>query len=68
MTPTGAFGLNNAMRDADILASHITKEKLQQLNINRLAQQRKQEIDQIQALQLERETTFLQHFEGVLIS
>ena len=39
MTPTGAFGLNNAMRDADILASHITKEKLEQLNINRLAQQ-----------------------------
>jgi 2-polyprenyl-6-methoxyphenol hydroxylase-like FAD-dependent oxidoreductase len=68
MTPTGAFGLNSAMRDADILASYITKEKLEQLNINKLAQQRKQEINQIQALQIEREATFLQHFEGVLIS
>ena len=68
MTPTGAFGLNSAMRDADILASYITKEKLEQLNVNRIAQQRKLEIDQIQALQIKRESTFLQHFEGVLIS
>lgn len=67
MTPTGAFGLNSAMRDADLLASYITKENLEQLNIKNFAQQRKLETDQIQALQIERELTFAQHFEGVLI-
>jgi len=62
MTPTGAFGLNSALKDADILASFINKEKIMELNLIDCATERKQEIAKLQAVQLEKEQSFASQF------
>lgn len=62
MTPTGAFGLNSAMKDADVLASIIEKQAIKRLDYLTCATQRKQEIERIQALQIEKEQSFNSQF------
>lgn len=62
MTPTGAFGLNSALKDADVLASLINKEKIDELNLIDCATQRKKEIAKLQAVQLEKEQSFASQF------
>lgn len=41
MTPTGAFGLNSAMKDADTLASILTEETMSELELIQCSKQRK---------------------------
>ena len=62
MTPTGAFGLNSAMKDADILASLLTRENLNTVDQFACANNRRKKIEEIQAIQIEKEQTFKDHF------
>lgn len=62
MTPTGAYGLNSSMKDADILASLLQPETIEQLHTLDCARQRQQEIEKIQAMQIEKEQSFSSHF------
>ncbi|WP_277585618.1 FAD-dependent monooxygenase [Psychrobacillus antarcticus] len=62
MTPTGAFGLNSALKDADYLASLIDKNTITQLNIADCASVRKKEVAKIQAIQVEKEQSFASQF------
>ena len=62
MTPTGAFGLNSAMKDADILASILTKETIEKIDLMPCAEKRQQEIAEIQAQQIEKEQSFSSNF------
>lgn len=62
MTPTGAFGLNCAMRDADILADCIEPHTIEQLDLLQRAADRKRDVDKVQALQIEKELGFASHF------
>lgn len=66
MTPTGAFGLNEALRDADWLADHLT-EGLQGnfLNVDclkQLEQVRRQTVEELQQEQFVMERTYKQNF------
>ncbi|MGM9950526.1 MAG: FAD-dependent monooxygenase [Lysinibacillus sp.] len=62
MTPTGAFGLNSAMKDADVLAGILEQQMIEQLDSLTCAAQRRQEIEKLQALQIEKEQSFSSHF------
>ena len=62
MTPTGAFGINSALKDADILASLIDKNTITQLDLANCASERKQDIARIQAVQIEKEQSFVSLF------
>ncbi|KGR74696.1 FAD-dependent monooxygenase [Ureibacillus sinduriensis] len=62
MTPTGAFGLNSAMKDADTLAAILTRETLSNIDLLNCAAQRKKEVDKLQAIQLEKEQNFATQF------
>lgn len=62
MTPTGAFGLNSAMKDADVLADLIEQETIEQLDMQICANKRKQQIEELQALQIEKEQSFASQF------
>ncbi|SDN99447.1 2-polyprenyl-6-methoxyphenol hydroxylase [Psychrobacillus sp. OK028] len=62
MTPTGAFGLNSALKDADFLASLIDHHTINQINLSDCATTRKKEVAKIQALQLEKEQSFASQF------
>lgn len=62
MTPTGAFGLNSSLKDADILASLINHEKISELNFIDCATKRKEEVAKLQAIQLEKEQSFASQF------
>ena len=62
MTPTGAFGLNSAMKDADLLAELLQKQKIEQLDLLACKAARKQEVEKIQALQIEKEQGFASQF------
>lgn len=62
MTPTGAFGLNSAMKDADILAELLKKQTIEQLDLLTCATARKREIEKIQAMQIEKEQGFASQF------
>ncbi|KGR87432.1 FAD-dependent monooxygenase [Lysinibacillus odysseyi] len=62
MTPTGAFGLNSAMKDADILAELLKKQTIDHINLLACATERKQEIEKLQALQIEKEQGFSSQF------
>ena len=62
MTPTGAYGLNSALKDADILARILTKEKIEQIDLITCAARRQQEVANIQALQIEKEQNFSSNF------
>ena len=62
MTPTGAFGLNSAMKDADILAEILEKQTIEQLDLLTCTAARKREIEKIQAIQIEKEQGFASQF------
>lgn len=62
MTPTGAFGLNSALKDADYFASLIDKNTITQLNTADCASVRKKEVAKIQAIQVEKEQSFASQF------
>lgn len=62
MTPTGAYGLNSAMKDADILADLIEVQTLEKLDMTVCSKLRKQEIEKIQAIQIEKEQGFESQF------
>ena len=62
MTPTGAFGLNSALMDAEILASILTKDQILEIELIQCAKERKKEIEKLQALQIEREQNFANQF------
>lgn len=64
MTPTGAFGLNCAMKDADVLVELIEQQKtLSSLDIITCGTKRKEEIEKLQAIQIEKEQGFISQFE-----
>ena len=60
MTPTGAYGLNSALMDAHILAQ-VLREK-EPFDYVSCATQRKQQIEKIQAIQIEKEQKFSEAF------
>jgi len=62
MTPTGAFGLNSALKDADCLASLLDKESLTNFDVQKFQHMREQAIEDVLAVQVEREQTFSAHF------
>lgn len=66
MTPTGAFGLNEALRDADWLADHIIEGlKANDLSLNWLKQLehvRRKTVDALQQEQFLMEETYQQNF------
>ncbi|WP_419959406.1 FAD-dependent monooxygenase [Psychrobacillus sp. BM2] len=62
MTPTGAFGLNSALKDADFLANLIDNNTIDQLNLADCATARKKEVAKIQAIQIEKEQSFASQF------
>lgn len=62
MTPTGAFGLNAAMEDADIVAQMLEPETIQHVSFSSCATTRKKEMAKLQAMQLEKEQSFAAHF------
>lgn len=66
MTPTGAFGLNSSLKDADFLASLIDKNYISQLNNMECANQRKMEVEKLQAIQIEKEQSFASNFVVVV--
>ncbi|HWL25672.1 MAG TPA: FAD-dependent monooxygenase [Ureibacillus sp.] len=62
MTPTGAFGLNSAMKDADCLAHIITPNEINKLELLQCETERKKEIEKLQAIQIEKEQNFVTQF------
>lgn len=62
MTPTGAFGLNSALKDADCLASLLNKDTLVHFNVQDFQQMREQAIEEVLAKQIEKEQTFAANF------
>lgn len=62
MTPTGAFGLNSSLRDAEIIADILTETQLRAIDDTQCATQRKREVQAIQNIQKQREQQFSQHF------
>jgi len=62
MTPTGAFGLNSALKDADCLASLLNTDAITQFNVQEFQQMRAQAIEEVLTQQIEKEQTFASHF------
>ncbi|MFP3918884.1 FAD-dependent monooxygenase [Lysinibacillus telephonicus] len=62
MTPTGAFGLNSAMKDADTLATILTKQTISTVDLMNCATERKKAVEKLQAIQIEKEQTFATQF------
>ena len=62
MTPTGAFGLNSALKDADTLATLLAQQRITDLDLLNCATQRKKEIEKLQKIQIEKEQTFATQF------
>lgn len=62
MTPTGAFGLNSALKDADCLASLLTKETIKQFNVKTFQQMREHDIEEVLKKQIEKEKNFAVNF------
>lgn len=60
MTPTGAYGLNSALMDAHILAQVLLEKE--PFDYVSCATQRKQQIEKIQAIQIEKEQKFSEAF------
>jgi len=66
MTPTGAFGLNSALVDAEYLAAIITDEgTLSNVQIEQFEASRRSTIHHLQHEQLREEQHFAQQFEAV---
>lgn len=62
MTPTGAFGLNAALKDAEVIAKAIDSEKISFLSLLNCETQRKKEVAKLQAIQIEKEQSFASQF------
>lgn len=62
MTPTGAFGLNSALKDADCLASLLSKETIAQFDVQVFQQIREPDINEVLTKQIEKEQTFAANF------
>lgn len=62
MTPTGAFGLNAALEDADVLAQLLDKNTIQHADFAICATTRKKEMAKLQAMQREKEQSFADNF------
>ena len=62
MTPTGAFGLNSALKDADCLAALLSKETMAQFDVQRFQQIREPFIEEVLTKQREKEQTFAANF------
>lgn len=62
MTPTGAFGLNSALVDADRLAECIEPGKVNQLLLVKREKERKEEVKRLLHLQMEQEKNFADQF------
>lgn len=58
MTPTGAFGLNSSLKDADALADCIEKDVIKEQQILHYIHQRKEAVKKLQDLQIEKEKNF----------
>ncbi|WP_375090634.1 FAD-dependent monooxygenase [Peribacillus sp. RS7] len=71
MTPTGAFGLNCAMKDADILAELIQRCIMQGdigfLGLKMAEPERKAEIERLQAIQVDKEISFASQFAAAYV-
>ena len=61
MTPTGAFGLNSALKDADVLADALEPGSFSLIQ-STCETERKREVQRIQAIQLEKERSFSDNF------
>ncbi|MEG0261291.1 MAG: FAD-dependent monooxygenase [Lysinibacillus sp.] len=64
MTPTGAFGLNSALKDADCLASLIAERGLQGFDVTQYENLRQAAIEEVQAIQIEKEQSFSSQFKN----
>lgn len=66
MSPTGAIGINSAMKDADILFQFIHErpsvEDLRLFDLQRFEQKRKEEVEKQHTFQLEKEASYGQQF------
>ena len=67
MSPTGAIGINSAMKDADVLFQLINEAELHsksyiQMMLKRFEQMRRQEVEAQQNAQLEKEASFGKQF------
>ena len=62
MTPTGAFGLNCSLKDADVLAELINNDFIDRLGLLTCATKRKKEVSKLQAIQIEKEQSFASQF------
>lgn len=62
MTPTGAFGLNAAMEDADVFASLLDPNTILQPNFKECATMRKHQTAKLREVQVEKEQSFAQNF------
>lgn len=61
MTPTGAFGLNSALRDADVLSALIV-DGLDEFRVLQCETMRKEQVKALQELQRHKETAFADAF------
>ncbi|MCQ4087676.1 FAD-dependent monooxygenase [Saccharibacillus sp. JS10] len=68
MTPTGAFGLNEALRDADVLHEEIlnclSQNKETLTSLERLEQRRRGDVERRQREQVDMELTYAQNFNN----
>ena len=62
MTPTGAYGLNCALRDADILSDIIAGERMDTISYTQCETLRKTQVKEIQQLQRQKEASFADAF------
>lgn len=66
MSPTGAFGINCALSDADVLASVLSealdRQDVSKAHLKPFELVRRGEIENLQRQQLEEETTYQDHF------
>ncbi|WP_025719421.1 FAD-dependent monooxygenase [Paenibacillus sp. 1-18] len=66
MTPTGAFGLNAALKDADVLASELLRLRQEggytAAGLKAFEDRRRQAVTELQERQLTMESTFHEHF------
>ncbi len=66
MSPTGAIGINSAMKDAEVLFQLINElesiEDLSFIDLKHFEQMRRQEVEEQQTFQLEKEASFGKQF------
>ena len=66
MSPTGAIGINSAMKDAEVLFQLINElesiEDLGFIDLKHFEQMRRQEVEEQQTVQLEKEASFGKQF------